>query len=309
MSLSFEGQLSGTVDGVADAALDAVAEIPDVDLGPINIDLGALAGAATKAKLISMKPPFEAVIFDLNPEELKVSYSSSFDNRKSASGKANPGGVGIVAAVQGHQPAQYTGSQPVKLSFKGIFDQDYATELIDLNPLGEDSVRRRIDLLGSWCRPEPGLFEALAMMAIGALSSAAGLGSIVNILRSPPLVTFQWGDPFNGGFVVQGYVKSVNAVIKRFSAGGNPLRAEVSIDFQEEPQGLLGMLQNPTSGGIPGRRAHTVCEGENLQRIAVENYGQPHAWRQLAEANGIDDPMRVRPGRQVMMPAPAELGS
>jgi nucleoid-associated protein YgaU len=64
---------------------------------------------------------------------------------------------------------------------------------------------------------------------------------------------------------------------------------------------------NPTSGGQPGRRTHTVGQGETLQSIATANYGTPALWRRIAEVNGIDDPTRVRPGTTVYLPNGDEL--
>jgi hypothetical protein len=293
------------------ASLDAAANIDiDIPAPPVGLDVGAALGSVTKAKLMNATMPLDMVVFDLNPETLDIKYSATYDQRYTAAGKGNSfsgATTSVERLLAGHAPHQWKGTKPVAISFKGILDQDYAMELIDLNPVGEDSVRRRLDTLGSWCRPEPGFMEMLLGAGIAAISSALGLGSAVNILRSPPMLIFQWGDPFNGGFLVNGYLTSVGAKITRFSAGGNPLRAEVSVTFQEEPGGLLAMLQNPTSGGVAGRKTHTVTDGENLQRIAMTTYGRPQNWRQLADANGIDDPMRVRPGRKVILPNREEI--
>jgi nucleoid-associated protein YgaU len=58
---------------------------------------------------------------------------------------------------------------------------------------------------------------------------------------------------------------------------------------------------------LPGRRAHTVTAGDSLARIATAQYGSPGRWRQIAAANGIEDPLRVRPGDRVYLPNPEEL--
>jgi nucleoid-associated protein YgaU len=117
----------------------------------------------------------------------------------------------------------------------------------------------------------------------------------------------QWGDPMRG-FLVFGRMVSVTADYKRFDNIGNPIRAEVACVFEEASSDLISLLTNPTSGGEPGRKAHTLTQGENLQNVAMERYGRPSAWRDVADANGIDDPMRVRPGRVLNMPPPQEIG-
>ena len=59
---------------------------------------------------------------------------------------------------------------------------------------------------------------------------------------------------------------------------------------------------NPTSGGLATRRTHTVVEGDTLASIAYQEYRDPNKWRALAEANNIDDPMRVKPGTVLIVP-------
>ena len=88
---------------------------------------------------------------------------------------------------------------------------------------------------------------------------------------------------------------------------GTPVRAEVTVRLQQQPS-LLGLLAtNPTSAGLPGRKAHTVTAGDSLARIATDQYGSPGHWRQIAAANDIDDPLRIRPGDRVYLPNPEEL--
>ena len=51
--------------------------------------------------------------------------------------------------------------------------------------------------------------------------------------------------------------------------------------------------QNPTSGGVVGRRSVTIDAGDTLSAVAFAEYGNPNMWRALAEANNIDDPLRL----------------
>ena len=64
---------------------------------------------------------------------------------------------------------------------------------------------------------------------------------------------------------------------------------------------------NPTSGGLPGRQRHIVSASENVQTITTAAYGNPGLWRGVAEANGIDDPFRVKPGDTVYLPNANEI--
>ena len=47
----------------------------------------------------------------------------------------------------------------------------------------------------------------------------------------------------------------------------------------------------------------TVKRGQTLASIATQEYGDPRMWRPIADANGIDDPMRLHPGTLLVLPA------
>jgi hypothetical protein len=95
-------------------------------------------------------------------------------------------------------------------------------------------------------------------------------------------------------------LKKVTVEYTRFSPAGDPIRANVKLELQEVAPPLPP--QNPTSGGPGGGRMHLVTDGDSLQHIAAGMYDSPAAWRDIAAANGIDDPLRVRNGRSLMLP-------
>lgn len=118
---------------------------------------------------------------------------------------------------------------------------------------------------------------------------------------SPPWVIFRWGGLT--GFL--SYVSQVQAKYTLFTAGGVPIRATATVTLEE----LAGDApkQNPTSGGLFPQRVHQVIAGDSLPSIAYREYGLPAMWRDIAEFNGIDDPMRLRPGTSVLLPALEEF--
>jgi nucleoid-associated protein YgaU len=118
--------------------------------------------------------------------------------------------------------------------------------------------------------------------------------------NKPPSVMFGWGTNI---VMSEAKVKSMTITYKRFLFG-QPVRAEVSLSL-EKVSSTLG-AQNPTSGALASRRTHTVIEGDSLASIAFKEFGRADKWRALAEANGIDDPMRIRPGTELLVPDPAE---
>ena len=44
-----------------------------------------------------------------------------------------------------------------------------------------------------------------------------------------------------------------------------------------------------------------------MAHVAYQEYGDARLWRTLAEYNGIDDPLRVRSGTDVLLPAIEDL--
>ena len=112
----------------------------------------------------------------------------------------------------------------------------------------------------------------------------------------PPLLRLHWG----GYQYFPGFLSSVNATYLLFSPKGKPLRARVVLAMDEVPDDPKP--QNPTSGGVPDRRAVVLSGGDSLASLARQEYGDPNLWRALAVANGVDDPMAVAPGRALVVP-------
>jgi nucleoid-associated protein YgaU len=233
------------------------------------IGAAALMGARVPASLrCTTLPNIGLVYFDFNPTEITMS-------RRSQGGSTPTPGAGGAS-----QPTQTV--KGAEISVKNLIFEGMDTKW-------------RCDTLLTWMSPDAGFLGQL-------LSAIKGQ----NLKTQPPELTFQWGPPMIG-FMYTVTLGSVEVVYNRFTSAGIPVRAKVGLTMKEVPS-LLGTLpQNPTSGGLTGRRAHTVGHGESLQSIATANYGNPQAWRRIAEVNGIKDPTRVRPGTTVYLPNADEL--
>ncbi|MBK8077634.1 MAG: LysM peptidoglycan-binding domain-containing protein [Kineosporiaceae bacterium] len=165
-------------------------------------------------------------------------------------------------------PPQFTGAEPCKLSFELFFDASTSSS---------GSVVAQVEQLFSCCVPTD--------------------LSLTHTKGSPPVVILRWGTV--ASFVA--FVTSVQAKYTLFRADGTPIRATCSVTLEEMPG--EPSRQNPTSGGLATASRHTVVDGESLASIAWQEYGDPALWRPLARANDIDDPLRVRPGRTLLLPA------
>lgn len=119
----------------------------------------------------------------------------------------------------------------------------------------------------------------------------------------PPVVIFRWGGLT--GFVA--YVSQVQVTYSLFSPGGTPIRAVAQVSLEELTPDYPP--QNPTSGGEHVRSTHRTVEGDTLAALAHREYGDASRWRDIAEVNGMDDPMRLPPGTTLLLPAPDDLSS
>jgi nucleoid-associated protein YgaU len=121
-----------------------------------------------------------------------------------------------------------------------------------------------------------------------------------NKVPSAPWVVFGWGQ-----FSFTAVVKQVSVRYQMFDPSGVPLRATASVTLEEVPTDTPAR-QNPTSGTDRVHRSHLVIEGDSLASIAYQHYQDASLWRAIAESNSIDDPMRLMPGRQLLIPAAAQ---
>jgi nucleoid-associated protein YgaU len=116
-----------------------------------------------------------------------------------------------------------------------------------------------------------------------------------------PKLKFIWGP--------QIYLVNLNQVTvnyTRFDRTGLPVRADVDLTLHSIPK--IPGPTNPSSGGLAGRRTHLLTGAETLPELATRTYGGPNRWREIATANGIEDPLRVRPGTVVYLPSELEDG-
>jgi len=117
---------------------------------------------------------------------------------------------------------------------------------------------------------------------------------------SPPGVRFEWGT-----FIFEGVVDSMDETLDYFAEEGIPLRATVSlslsrqdIEFQFGEAGKRRGAPDTagSSTGTPGDRPVDESRpGESVRDVAARN-GNSGDWKAIAEANDIDDPLRLPAG-------------
>jgi hypothetical protein len=112
----------------------------------------------------------------------------------------------------------------------------------------------------------------------------------------PPLCAFEWGK-----LIFKGVLQSIDGRFTLFLPDGTPARATLSVSFKEAVDIQKAARKTPTAS-VDRRKTRTVKGGETLNSIATEAYGDPGQWRPIARANGITDPLSLRPGQRLILP-------
>jgi hypothetical protein len=229
----------------------------------------------------------------LNPESVVVRRAAGVRARRSAGGRLTGNGLA-------DDPLLFTGGGRTELELDLLFDTELGgstVETVDVQNL---------------TRP---LWE-LAENVAGPDGAAR--------LRTVRLV---WGKAWN----VQGIVTAVAERFERFDPTGSPQRswlrlrllrtgariapqatvAQPAADFAaplpddvpEDQVIIHQVLGGPTGSETEGE----VPQGERLDSIAAQYYGEPSLWRVLAAFNGIADPTRLPPPQTIRIPPLATL--
>lgn len=114
---------------------------------------------------------------------------------------------------------------------------------------------------------------------------------------APPGVRFHWGT-----FLFDGMVEGLEESLEFFSPEGKPLRASMSLTLSQQK-----ILQAEFKGDgrvplVPGQKPlQGARQGESLQTMAGRKGKED--WQSIAQANGVEDPLRMRPGQLVDLDA------
>lgn len=174
------------------------------------------------------------------------------------------------AAKRDNPELQFTGADPSTLSIDLFFDT-YDTDQIE-----KKSVRIHTDKLRH-------------------LTTVEKHGS----KHRPPVCRLQWGQQ---AVFFQGVLTQLETQFTMFMDDGTPVRATNKCTFKQWRSNLSDLQkQDLLSSDVA--KVWMVRQGQTLADIAAHEYGDPREWRAVAEANGIDNPMLLAPGRRLILPA------
>lgn len=231
----------------------------------------------------SSQPKVEHAFLELRDPPMNRRSMQPGPTRGRITFQFNPRDLTLSKSAKWGRDAQKGGKKSAVPQFSGAEPSKLALEMfLDASDTQDDSVVRTVEQLFACCVPTDESHQVKA--------------------GCPPWVVFHWGAVTS----FTAYVKSVSVKYTLFTTGGMPIRGTATVNLEEiagEQQG-----QNPTSGALAARRVHTVVAGDSLPSIAWREYGDPTIWRVVAEANDIDDPLRLPAGTALVLPAAEELG-
>ncbi|WP_030681889.1 CIS tube protein [Streptomyces cellulosae] len=233
---------------------------------------GGAGKSLVRAALAIHEPP---IGYSTTPGALIKTFDFDFNPSQLALSRRAQWKTTPTAAVRDGALPEFMGPQPRELTVDILLDSS--------DQPGGNSVLKKVEALFSCCE--------VTQKSIAAKQP------------STPWVVFQWGSFSTARFT--SYVESVQVTYNLFGTTGVPLRATCQVRLHEIPSKAKG--QNPTSGALTAQRVHRVVAGDSLQSLAWREYGDATAWRAIAEANGIDDPSRLAPGTELVMPAGEEV--
>jgi hypothetical protein len=129
-----------------------------------------------------------------------------------------------------------------------------------------------------------------------------GLLAIERTTHAPPVCAFRWGT-----FSFRCVLDRVSGRFTLFFDDGRPARATLSVTFREVVDIEKQLRAAPTESA-DHTTTRVVKAGDTLAALAAAEYGDPRAWRPIAEANGIHNPRRLTPGQVLVVPSLVRRG-
>ncbi len=213
------------------------------------------------------------------PSTLKARIVKVDDSTKFVVCQFNPQDFSITRKVKWNEKTD-KGHDFSTVSFAGGEAQDLTIPLLfDTTDTGKD-VRRKYKVLRELSGVDTSKKNLLTRMS------------------EPPRCRFEWGKLLSFTAVIT----QITQKFIMFKADGTPVRAEVSVTFKQTATTVK--RQNPTSYS-EARRIWVVREGERLDWIAYQEYGDAAHWHHIADTNDLANPRDLRPGQVLkLVPLP-----
>lgn len=202
-----------------------------------------------------------------SPDKLDLMFNpASFDEEHSIAYQ----GESRRAINSSATPAKYTYTPPVKLSLVFVLDGTGVDHYFKLQHLAAGaSVRKQIDTFKKLC---------------WNMNSAE---------HEPQFLTLRWGK-----FAFNCRLEKLGISYTLFDKGGDPLRAELAVDFiKDDSAATIVRAEAKSSPDLTHVRV--VQSGDTLPLLCKQIYGSSAHYLTVARDNGLDDFRDLQPGQRL----------
>ena len=120
---------------------------------------------------------------------------------------------------------------------------------------------------------------------------------IDNTLHAPPPCSFVWEKS-----IFEGIVSSFKKEFTFFFSDGKPARVKISMTLKPYVDVEVRAKElSYESSDISKKR--TLVEGDTLFLMAYREYNNPAMWRKIAKMNGIENPLDIPFGKELLLPS------
>jgi hypothetical protein len=115
-------------------------------------------------------------------------------------------------------------------------------------------------------------------------------------IHAPPPVEFGWGP-----LTFQAVIERLSQRFTMFKENGVPVRATLNVTFKEYKT-IAEQLSPKPPESSDWSKHRVLAPEDQLNLIAAIEYGDASVWRVIADANEIDNPRLLEPGREIRLP-------
>lgn len=108
----------------------------------------------------------------------------------------------------------------------------------------------------------------------------------------PPMVALKWG----GKFEFRSVIKTMTQKFTLFLEDGTPVRSTIDISLEQIDDPTDFKPQASIAEPVSNRDTLVAVLGTQLAAIAAVHLAKATAYREIAEASDIEDPLRIKPG-------------
>ena len=197
-----------------------------------------------------------------NPTELSIKRSTKWE--------------GTPIPERDFPRSEFKGGNAATYSLSLFFDA-YATDDYKTNKPARRDIRKDIN----------------ALMAMSLRTYGFGVPTPYPYLNEPPSIGIK---------LFRAVMTGISVKYTMFDENGVPTRAVADCEFMEQSHPLDFLPPQNPSSRTEARHTVRVTQGDRLDLIASNFYGDSRMWRAIADANDLDDPFNLTAGQLLTMP-------